>query len=1101
MHDHVLTIYPTGLKVEEVLKTRARAGDVALGHRLTTFPELVDSLDRELSDVPPVLGDAVAAVLARAALLREMHALEARGSAEIGDDGSAADGGGSAALRIIGELKAVGLAAPELTALAARVADAETRRRLGFLGKVARAYDAMLAAIGRADRHDRERRVFRMLQDAYARGVRPRPLVGVTRLVVAEIYDYSLLQFLLVRTLIRIVGDAELVTLAHPENVDASRFVERTWNRFVADPAIADAVLPEFVVRGGRTGALARVLAGIFGGDAARATGIFAEADPATAEDRTRAPGGGAAADAAPPNVTVVAAPSRHAEVVEVGRRIRDRLAGGTRPERIAILCRDLGAYRELIEDVCERYGIRVGFRAGRPLLAHGVVQWIVRLLRAAATDLSREDLAACLQSAYARRPGDAARLLDGLGYRDERSLPLERCIAREEVRLEHLCAGAGPERARVRAAAALARLRQHAPALVAAVARLRALATPRRVGAHVTALADALRAFRLRIRADARARDGAALATLGDLLAELACVCDRLDGERPVPLAAFVARLLTAADGLQVDVPAWEANRVRALAIADARGLDFDTVFVLGLDDGTFPAARAEDGWLDDRMRAEVNRHAAAVLRDALGPDVGDAPLGRVLRGREELRAEDPFLFYLALSMAEREVVLGYPTHDAAGNPLVRSPYVDEVLALVPQALATGAPRRSLVPEPDDCRAPAELVDRAVLSAVAGAPGLLAAVGRALPPGAGAEIVRRIVVERRRARYFLLDAEREAADKEPLADAFVGRLDGSERVRTLVGAMPWTSGRLDELAACGFKFLAARVLGLAPNEDEELELSAREEGALVHRLLEELLRRTDVVPADPEQAAGLVRTLLVEARSGLAAELRAIDPALVEIAWRRAAEVLHEFVRAEAVRARAEGLPARRERRLEWPFRYTLTDHREGAGAARIGTLDLTLTGIVDRVELTYDADGRVTFAEVLDYKLSKRRSEYRARLDPTRGLATTAFQIPVYALALRAAPELRWRDDARIDAGYVLLRADQKHLTVTLDPDVLALDAETRRVRDTAASPPLANRIIALVEGAAAGRFDVAPRVCDPFCDYRLICRYQPPPPEEGE
>jgi len=43
------------------------------------------------------------------------------------------------------------------------------------------------------------------------------------------------------------------------------------------------------------------------------------------------------------------------------------------------------------------------------------------------------------------------------------------------------------------------------------------------------------------------------------------------------------------------------------------------------------------------------------------------------------------------------------------------------------------------------------------------------------------------------------------------------------------------------------------------------------------------------------------------------------------------------------------------------------------------------------------------------------------------------------------------------------------------------------------------LAARITALVGRARAGRFDVDPEPCDPYCPYRAVCRYQRPPLEE--
>jgi hypothetical protein len=107
------------------------------------------------------------------------------------------------------------------------------------------------------------------------------------------------------------------------------------------------------------------------------------------------------------------------------------------------------------------------------------------------------------------------------------------------------------------------------------------------------------------------------------------------------------------------------------------------------------------------------------------------------------------------------------------------------------------------------------------------------------------------------------------------------------------------------------------------------------------------------------------------------------------------------------------------------------------------------------------------------------------------------TSFQVPLYALALRAAPELAWTADATIEGGYVLLRGERKLLVRPIAAPMLALDVEARR---DAGGTPIANRMVALVADAVAGRFDVEPRECSRFCAYRHVCRYQPPP-EEGE
>src|SRR5262249_62136536 len=129
-----------------------------------------------------------------------------------------------------------------------------------------------------------------------------------------------------------------------------------TWNRFVADAAIADQVLPSFVVRSGRQGSLAAALRGVFASD---------RPPPVP-------PDGG---------IRVVAAPSRYREGEAALGEIRRRLEGGMAAGRCALIARDLSLYGDLIEDVARRYRVPVYFRRGRPLLGSGVVNACLNVL------------------------------------------------------------------------------------------------------------------------------------------------------------------------------------------------------------------------------------------------------------------------------------------------------------------------------------------------------------------------------------------------------------------------------------------------------------------------------------------------------------------------------------------------------------------------------------------------------------------------------------------------------------------------------------------------------------------------------------------------
>src|SRR5207253_2889050 len=126
----------------------------------------------------------------------------------------------------------------------------------------------------------------------------------------------------------------------------------------------------------------------------------------------------------------------------------------------------------------------------------------------------------------------------------------------------------------------------------------LRGLDGPRTPAGHVRALRRVLRDLGFRpvprgalvpatVRRDVRALEG-----LEEALDQVAGLARTL-GMAPIPLAGLLRLLVAVLEPLQVEDPAERTGSVRALSVLDARGLDFDAVYLLGLDDGTFPAPR----------------------------------------------------------------------------------------------------------------------------------------------------------------------------------------------------------------------------------------------------------------------------------------------------------------------------------------------------------------------------------------------------------------------------------------------------------------------------------------------------------------------------
>jgi hypothetical protein len=615
--------------------------------------------------------------------------------------------------------------------------------------------------------------------------------------------------------------------------------------------------------------------------------------------------------------------------------------------------------------------------------------------------------------------------------------------------------------------------------------AAVRGLAGVRTFGGHAQALRRTLRRLGFRpvgreaLDPHAAARDARGWERLDELLGGLAGV-GRALGVPPVPLEEFL-RLLVAAAALEAGSEPEGAGGVRALSVLDARGLDFDVVYVLGLDDGTFPAPRRESAVLPDAIKRALGSALLPVLRARLGVRATGLH-GGLLRTAREAGLEDPFLFFLALSMAEREVVLAYPMADARGNATVRSPFVDEIEACLTEPLPVEwADPAALVPAAEACCEEGELVARAAAERWRGAPTALDLLTPALRARVRGGVTRladldgRARVEAARLRYFLTPLGSPA--RAAAADGWVGLVSASPALRARLDASRWSPTRLEALAACGFKFFAGRLLGLGERDRASADVSGRERGALLHRALEVLLRAMPVWPSDLVQARRRARAVVNDMRGAIEATVAPKDRAVLDVEWERVLAVVDELVAVEVDEAQAAAAAGvRREQRLEWPFEFALDDAEDAPS--------LHVHGTADRVDLWWRGE-RLERLRVRDYKTVRHTRTWERRLaDPDGDARRLAYQIPVYLDGARRA--FAPLPATALEGGYWSLLAPegQRERSRTYTAEDLRVAEDDMR---------------ALVATARGGRFDVAPHACDEWCPYRTVCRYQPPPVED--
>ncbi len=589
----------------------------------------------------------------------------------------------------------------------------------------------------------------------------------------------------------------------------------------------------------------------------------FLDAAPIAARDLRGEEDSGAAEPArvaAGDAVAFLEGGSERAELELVAAEVAALLARGVPADEVAVVVRRPEEVASLVAQVFAARGVPVAVER-RVAFGHTPLgRALAGLLRAAAGGTAQDLLA------WLRAPGlvRAPALVDRLEAAVRRGGLRSAAAARErwEARtpgfplaaLDRVAAAAaeGP-------AALLARAADELAALFAA--------PHHRAGLALTG-ADADEAHVLRAGREAL-DELAGLAALDPALvpgpAGLAALLERLEvdlGDRPAAGAVAVT------DPLRV-----RARRVRALVVCR-------------LQDGVLPAAGRPEPFLGDAQRRALN--AASGLR--------------LEAGREDALGAERALFYALASRPEERLVLSWHTADDDGEPLERSPFVDEV-----ERLLDGV---------------------AVRRRAAGAVG---AAGEGAPGDR----------ERRRAQALAGPrmAERRAA---PLTHPAV--------LARLRDRPAWSASALEAWAGCPVRWFVERLLrpdGLEPDPEQLVR------GTLAHAVLEQALRRlTDAGALTPERLPE-ARAAVREALAELSGETTlSVEPARARALLHRLEADLVRYVEAAAT-ARSAARPA--------AFEVAFSGLDLGDDVRVDGTIDRIDVLPGGRKAVLYDYKGRV--------------------------------------------------------------------------------------------------------------------------------------------
>lgn len=748
--------------------------------------------------------------------------------------------------------------------------------------------------------------------------------------------------------------------------------------------------------------------------------------------------------------LTTLQAPDAERELEHVALRIRALIDQGTPARSIAVIARES---RPLVDDAThalELAGVRVSARRRISLAETAPARALVALLRLSAS-------------------GFAPAAIDAAQHHPLLDLPRP--------------AAPAPIDARSRSRSERAEYEDRMRTTLLADGRIADLSASRTPSAWYAWIADVIADDRFGIasRIDAAPAGAAvALAERHALDRIVSLAREYADAEMGSPdgalhsCARFLPAFLQSLDE-EILLPSIDDGVVVCEAPA-AILRPFIHTFVVGLTSAAYPLPLARSSVLDSRRRF-------ALRAEGLPIDTADS-----------WRAREHALFHDVIALASESVTLSWPAADASGDETLRSMFVDELV---------GAAARS-DSGPSDTSDAADTSDAfAARHGVAIADTVVVPASVARTPGYP------LLTAEPRERDAIRRAARRAAITEGARtrdlSVYNGHIADPELQRDLAtrfgDAHLWSPTSIEELAKCGWSWMARRLLALEEREIEGDDIEPAITGRILHAALDHFF-----------EAARTHRhgdTFLRETDRAWLAE--GIDAAL-DFAWHAESQVswlgapqLRALVRAE-LRETLTGFLSFEIAFNERSFNNRSPVSRNVRTAPLLGEHQFTavpietrhgtflLHGIIDRVDRGIDdrVDGAEQYLAAIDYKSSKGAT-------PAGGQAAgwddgVVVQLPLYAYVLR-----RLFPDATLTRlEYRTLRSPASVHTLNLTKLDKADKLGRRAVlHDDAAAAKLDAAIDAAGARVAAvrrGEFATSPVAscgCSPYCTARDICR----------
>jgi len=361
----------------------------------------------------------------------------------------------------------------------------------------------------------------------------------------------------------------------------------------------------------------------------------------------------------AKPAVTITEARDITLEAEYTAAQIRKLLREGMRCRDIMVVMHDPERYGFLLEAAFQRYEIPYFMDLRRSVLYTAVMKLPLCLLSLMQRTTTDQILLLLKTQLSPLHPAEAAMLENYAYIWDIEGAQWEHTFAKEtdpDAKLEEIRMKLMPAILRMRKAAKQAHVT--GAALCAALYRcMEETGVPMRIGGLAS-----------RMNEQGDVEGGRALRRLWNRFTELLDALHDALGDAPVTPQQLTDLMTAVLRTNQIPVPPQTLDAVTVQSAAAARYDEPKAVFVLGVNDGQFPADIQEGGFFTEQERALLNAQGVSLSRSV-----------------RDLCADERLIVYKTLSAASERLWLSYPLAGEDGRKCVPSALLGDVITLLP--------------------------------------------------------------------------------------------------------------------------------------------------------------------------------------------------------------------------------------------------------------------------------------------------------------------------------------------------------------------------------------------------------------------------------